>query len=350
MLNVLIVYAVKEELIELSMPNCRFNYCCTGVGKVSAALAAEKSIVMFKPDIVLNIGTAGSVNFPVGTIHLCRKYIDRDMEKLHKFGVPYQEDFTAEIEALPFFKGWNFDSICNTGDSFLTKADGTGDIFDMESFAVARVCRKHKIPFVGIKYVTDIIGQNSVKHWEEKLAEAQAGLQMFMDAHTLNVPGNYINERARKLIDSYQLIRHVEGGWYREMFRSDILVSSDELCNKSALTSIYFLLVNRDKSVFHRIKSPEIWYFHEGMPIIIHEISFDGSYNKVELSNSDEGVLQHTVKEGTWFAADLKDSYGYGFVSCAVAPGFDFEDFEIASTETLLNDFPQHKTVIHRLT
>ena len=103
MLNVLVVYAVNEEKVNLTMPNCNFHYCKTGVGKVSAALAVEKSIEEYKPEIVLNIGTAGSVKFPVGTIHLCCKFVDRDMEKLHAFGVPYMEDFTDEVQQVPFF-------------------------------------------------------------------------------------------------------------------------------------------------------------------------------------------------------------------------------------------------------
>ena len=33
-----------------------------------------------------------------------------------------------------------------------------------------------------VKYVTDIIGQNSVKHWEDKLADARKGLGAFFES------------------------------------------------------------------------------------------------------------------------------------------------------------------------
>ncbi|WP_027472741.1 5'-methylthioadenosine/S-adenosylhomocysteine nucleosidase family protein [Saccharicrinis fermentans] len=185
MIHILIAYAVEEERVHIQIPGCSIHYCCTGVGKVAAALAVERAIQTHKPHIVLNIGTAGTVKHALGSIHLCNKFVDRDMEKLSDFGVPYQEDFSDLIEECGYFHDWTFDSICNTGDTFLTSADGTGDVFDMESFAIARACRIHHIPFAGIKCVTDIIGQNSIKHWEDKLAEAQNTLQHFMDHHTI---------------------------------------------------------------------------------------------------------------------------------------------------------------------
>ena len=238
----------------------------------------------------------------------------------------------------PFFKDWQFDSTCNTGDTFLTEADGTGDVFDMESFAIAKVCRKHQIPFVGVKYVTDKIGDNSVKHWEEKLAEAQAGLQQFLDGNHLQVPDDYLSKEVKGMVDCYQMERHPEGGWFKEVYRSEEQVKRIADHNqRSALTSIYYLLADNDFSAFHRIQSPEVWYYHKGMPIIIHEIDEQGNYRMIELSDKS-GVYQHTVEPGVWFAAELKESYGYALVSCAVAPGFEFEDFELGGKRRVIRE------------
>ena len=72
--------------------------------------------------------------------------------------------------------------ICNTGDGFLTDASQiAGDVIDMEAFAQAFVCRSKEIPFISVKYVTDIIGHNSVKHWEDKLADARQGLSHYFN-------------------------------------------------------------------------------------------------------------------------------------------------------------------------
>ncbi|WP_075590374.1 cupin domain-containing protein [Labilibacter marinus] len=355
MLNVLIVYAVEEERVHVQMPQCKFHYCRTGVGKVSAALAVERSIAIHKPDVVLNIGTAGTLKYEIGSIHLCSKFVDRDMEKLQNFGVPFEEDFTDTITHCSFFKGWNFDSTCNTGDTFLTSADGTGDVFDMESFAVARVCKVHNIPFVGIKCVTDIIGQNSIKHWEDKLAEAQVLLQNFVDNNHLSVSENFIGEKAQHYINSLELDKHPEGGWFKEVYRSNMKLdissmNSDFSGDRDALTSIHYLLVNEEISSFHKIKSPEVWYFHDGMPLIIHMIDEKGNYNHIELSEEMNGKLQYTVEPNIWFSAEIKEGCGYTLVSCAVAPGFDFEDFEIGKRDELVQQFPSQKDIIRRLT
>ena len=62
------------------------------------------------------------------------------------------------------------------GGYFLTElSDVSGDVVDMEAYAQALVCRAKNVPFISVKYVTDIIGQNSVKHWENKLADAGRG-------------------------------------------------------------------------------------------------------------------------------------------------------------------------------
>lgn len=354
MLNILIVYAVEEERVYVTMPNCKFHYCRTGVGKVAATIAVEHAINQHHPDIVINIGTAGTLDYQLGSIHLCRRFIDRDMEKLQNFGVSYEEDFTAEIEACGFFKHWQFDSICNTGDTFLTSADGTGDVFDMESFAVARVCRNHNIPFAGVKCVTDKIGQNSIKHWEEKLAEAQLNLQHFIDTNPLSVPENYTGRSASQIIDQLQLKQHPEGGWYKECYRSALSIKKEGLPDtfdgdRDALTSIYYLLSNQEISAFHRIQSPEIWYFHQGINLIIHIIHPSGQYEKVVLSGKKSNLWQFTVEPHCWFAAEIEGTYGYSLVSCAVAPGFDFRDFEMGSAINLIQKFPQHKDIINRM-
>ena len=58
-------------------------------------------------------------------------------------------------------------------------------------------------------------------------------------------------------INHLNMSRHPEGGYYKEIFRSEKLVDND----KSAMTSIYYLLENEDKSAFHRLTSPEVWYY-----------------------------------------------------------------------------------------
>ena len=52
----------------------------------------------------------------------------------------------------------------------------------MEAYAEAEVCKSMNIPFVSVKYVTDVIGQNSVEDWASKLSDARTGLRRFFES------------------------------------------------------------------------------------------------------------------------------------------------------------------------
>lgn len=176
----LMTYAVKEEYTEIKFPHDEIIPVCTGIGKVNATFRLTEAIYENRPDAVLNIGTVGTVDHQVGTLFVCRKFIDRDMQKLASLGLPYE----IEFQEYPVIQGFSWvgkrEGVCNTGDSFLTElTDIEGDIVDMEAYAQAVVCKERQLPFVSVKYVTDVIGQNSVKHWQDKLAEARKSLNEF---------------------------------------------------------------------------------------------------------------------------------------------------------------------------
>jgi nucleoside phosphorylase len=52
----------------------------------------------------------------------------------------------------------------------------------MEAFAIASVCEYHKVPFAAVKYVSDKVGENNLKIWEETLANARKGLADFFSS------------------------------------------------------------------------------------------------------------------------------------------------------------------------
>jgi predicted cupin superfamily sugar epimerase len=60
--------------------------------------------------------------------------------------------------------------------------------------------------------------------------------------------------------------------------------------------------------------------------------------------------LQAVVKAGCWFASEVRDGESFALVGCTVAPGFDFEDFELANRQELVRSYPEYREVIHRLT
>ena len=147
-------------------------------------------------------------------------------------------------------------------------------------------------------------------------------------------------------IDHLKMTPHPEGGYYQEEYRSKKQVSMEgREAKRQVMTTIYYLLENDDFSAFHRIKSPESWFFHKGAPLLIYSFE-EGVLVCRELSDQENGVLQITIEPGTWFAARLKEPSGFTLVSCAVAPGFEYEDFELADRNSLITEYPDYKKEI----
>lgn len=152
------------------------------------------------------------------------------------------------------------------------------------------------------------------------------------------------------------LIPHPEGGYYRETYRSEGVVKQAALPgfkgDRNYSTSIYFLLEEKNFSAFHRIKSDEIWHFYSGDPLEVIEITPQGKLIITSLgANLKEGeTFQYVVPAGHWFGSRVKKGGIFSLVGCTVAPGFDFEDFEMAERSELLRMFPQHAPVINELT
>lgn len=157
-----------------------------------------------------------------------------------------------------------------------------------------------------------------------------------------------MHPRAATLVNELNLLPHPEGGFYAETFRST-KKSADS--NRVTLTSIYFLLTTETVSRFHRITSDECWYFHEGDSLVVHSLTEKG-HEVVHLGLPSENTQPfYVVPSGTIFGSCLADNApnGYALVSCAVAPGFDFADFELFETEVLFNEFPEHEAIVRKL-
>lgn len=157
-------------------------------------------------------------------------------------------------------------------------------------------------------------------------------------------------------INALHLLPHPEGGFYKETYRSAEKTEHSNLPDRytgdrNFSTAIYFLLRSKDRSVFHRIQSDELWHFYAGTTLLINV--FEGGTLKVHRLGADvlQGdSLQVLVPAGCWFGAILEKPDSYALCGCTVAPGFDFADFEMASQEVLLNEFPEHRDIILQLT
>ena len=156
---------------------------------------------------------------------------------------------------------------------------------------------------------------------------------------------------AKNWIDQLQLRPHPEGGYYKETYRCASEFSFDGFTEKRNIsTAIFFLLEEKNKSHLHRIKSDELWFFHEGTTLEIICLSEKGLTTILLGKNSTAGEqLQAVIPAGVWFGAKVKDGNGFALVSCTVAPGFDFRDFELAKKDDLISFFPLHKNLIEEM-
>ena len=160
----------------------------------------------------------------------------------------------------------------------------------------------------------------------------------------------------QQLIQQFNLQPHPEGGWYKETYKSTELLPVAALPqrftgNRSFSTAIYFLLEQGNFSAFHKIKSDECWHFYAGEPLAVYIINQQGALNIIELGNDiNKGhVFQYVVPANCWFASRPAAESNFCFVGCTVAPGFDFEDFELADADELSKLYPQHRDIIHEL-
>ncbi len=147
---------------------------------------------------------------------------------------------------------------------------------------------------------------------------------------------------ARDWVRKLELIPHPEGGYFREIYRSEGLIPRAALPDgfggdRAFSTSIYFLLEHPDVSRLHRIQSDEIWHHYAGNPLRIVSVGPDGALNSVLLGKSLEKseLPQRVVPAGHWFGAEVAEPGGWTLVGCTVAPGFDFADFELADNKKL---------------
>lgn len=189
MKTVYVTHAVKEELIPLEISGWNIHFILTGIGKARSAMCLTEAVMNERPDMVINIGTAGSLIHNIGDILVCRKFIDRDYKASQLPGVEYEIDCSNALSQEVFIGNWIANckktGICSTGDSFVTEINKLEeDVVDMESYAQALVCDKFNIPFLAVKYITDIIGKNSVKHWEDKLTDARNELAEWFRKYT----------------------------------------------------------------------------------------------------------------------------------------------------------------------
>ena len=133
---------------------------------------------------------------------------------------------------------------------------------------------------------------------------------------------------------------HPEGGFYGETFRSPITIRLPDGRVRSASTAIHYLLPAGGWSTWHRVAADEVWHHYDGGPLHLYRLGL----GHVRL---DVGTPQAVVPAGVWQAAEPEA--GAVLCGCTVAPGFEFDDFEVGSAAALTEEFPAESALIRRL-
>ena len=143
--------------------------------------------------------------------------------------------------------------------------------------------------------------------------------------------------RIQELVERLGLVAHPEGGYYAVAFKSDDVVHpADGRGQRRALTTIYFLLTEDQRSRWHRVASDEVWHFYEGAPLELLELTPDLARLETHRLGPLDGVQApvRVIPAGHWQAA--RSSGRYTLVGCTVGPGFEFDDFAMmADTDNI---------------
>ena len=156
----------------------------TGVGKVNATLKLTQRLhssylhyLPKMPELVINYGTAGSRELSIGELVDCTKFIQRDMNVsgmgFHRGQTPF-EDTEIVLDSNSEFNPIGKHYVCGTGDNFVDNIEDEieyVDVFDMEAYALAKVCSYYYVSFISFKYITDNADEHSVGDWEDNLGK-----------------------------------------------------------------------------------------------------------------------------------------------------------------------------------
>jgi len=129
---------------------------------------------------------------------------------------------------------------------------------------------------------------------------------------------------ADAIVAALKLKPHPEGGHFRETFRD-----AANAKGRAHATAIYFLLKRGERSHWHRLDAAEIWHWHKGGALELR-IAENGKLRRLILGNRiAKGEHPHAVvPAGAWQSA--RPLGAYALVTCTVAPGFEFNGFELA--------------------
>ncbi len=148
-----------------------------------------------------------------------------------------------------------------------------------------------------------------------------------------------------------------EGGYFAETYRSPVQIPRACLPrrytgSRAAATAIYYLLTPDTFSALHRLPGDEVYHFYLGDPVDLLLLHPEGHGETVTLGQDLEAgmQLQAVAPGGAWQGSRLQHGGGFALLGTTMAPGFSFDDFELAGRDALLGAYPAFSEHVVRLT
>ena len=149
----------------------------------------------------------------------------------------------------------------------------------------------------------------------------------------------------------------IEGGFFRETYRSRWNVSSEYLPDgfrgsRSIGTAIYYLITPETFSPLHRLPGTEVFHFYLGDPVVMLQLCPDGSSQTVTLGDDLlAGQRPQVVVRGhVWQGCKLVPGGQWALMGTTMSPGFDYADYEDSDRERLSAEFPAAAELIKNYT
>jgi predicted cupin superfamily sugar epimerase len=137
---------------------------------------------------------------------------------------------------------------------------------------------------------------------------------------------------------------HPEGGFFREVYRSSLVLPLPR-GTRNVLTTIHFVLPPGGVSRWHRVRADECWVWVDGDPVQLAALDDTGRSTLAVLGKAETQSYVSVVPAGLWQAARCTGPTG-SHVVCTVSPGFDFADFTMATQDEMVRRYPGAATVI----
>jgi predicted cupin superfamily sugar epimerase len=142
----------------------------------------------------------------------------------------------------------------------------------------------------------------------------------------------------------------LEGGYFRETYRSPGRLPASAGKDKSLATAIYYFLTPNTSSALHRLPSDEIFHFYVGSPVTMLQLGPDGGRTLTLGTDLAAGQRpQVVVPRGVWQGSFLQAGE-FALLGTTMAPGFDFSDYEAGDRAVLTSQYPSFAELIARLT